>query len=105
MLIGATPDHRCACGPASCNGTSTPTCGHLQRVSPEEQTALEIIGSDQTTRNRAIYSLFNEASDHAKARKEIEEDGETRMVPVLPWYPKVSLAVDPRQTVIPGTSR
>lgn len=75
------------------------------RLSPEEQTALEIIGSDQTTRNRAIYSLFNEASDHAKARKEIEEDGETRMVPVLPWYPKVSLAVDPRQTVIPGTSR
>ena len=76
-------------GPASCNAEPRRLPAEPSaRLSPEEQTALEIIGSDQTTRNRAIYSLFNEASDHAKARKEIEEDGETRMVPVLPWYPR-----------------
>lgn len=79
---------------------------NVERIGKEELDALNTIGQDAETRSRVIYGMFNEASHHVKVEKEIvDEDGVRRMATVLPWYPKISLASDPRQTTIPGSGR
>ena len=75
------------------------------KLSAEEQEALTGLGPEGEMRNRVLYTLFNRISNNVKAEKEIEEDGEPRMVPVLPWIPKVGAVPNPRQTAIPGTGR
>ncbi len=76
-----------------------------KRIPTDEREALDTLDSVFGTgfRDRAFYCLFNEMSANVKVQRTIDEDGEQVTVSALPWYPKVALAADPRQTKIPGT--